>query len=216
MSELLHATDPLGTYIKTGPRSVLMQEIRHYARQHGEAPFALPVVHIILLTSTGLIRMVQRGNKPENPYLWDKAVGGHVVCEERSLPLTAFHTNAKKEMAEELNIHQVHIAKDPWEYHQKLYTHDINTQQQALIRMIDYDPWQGAICRVHQGEPWLKRHQVVVYVGVYDGPFHFADGEAVAEKSISRQHLMAEINESPWQYADGARVFMTKYYHLLR
>ncbi|MBF0339645.1 MAG: NUDIX domain-containing protein [Magnetococcales bacterium] len=216
MSEWLHATDRQGRFVKTEERVALLAEIRAHSRRHGDAPLAVPVVHIILLNSDGLIHLVQRGDKPENPFMWDKAVGGHVVTGDTSLSREAFDANARKEIQEEVGIEEVLIARDGMEYQRMLRSgeHDLTTR--GIIRLIDYDPWQGSICRVRGGEPWLKRHNVAVYAGVFDGPFRFVDGESVAHRLISRAALMDELLATPWNYADGARIFMQKYYHLLR
>ena len=215
MTELLHATNRHGIYVKTEERSILFKEIRGHSQQHGDAHLAVPVIHVILMTSDGKVRLVQRGDKPENPFMWDKAVGGHVVTEDRSLPRSVFDENARKETMEEIGIADVTIAEDDLHYHHLLHAEAHDPQEKALIRMIDHDPWQGAIAKVKNGEPWLKRSNVVVYAGVFDGPFRFMDGEAVDQKSVNRHELMADIQENPWQYADGARIFMQRYYHLL-
>ncbi|MBF0427334.1 MAG: NUDIX domain-containing protein [Magnetococcales bacterium] len=216
MSEWLHATDPNGNFVKIEERVALLKEIRDHSRLHGEAPLAVPVVHIILLTSDRQIRMVQRGNKPENPFLWDKAVGGHVVTSNPRLSQQDFDDNARKEMAEEIGLNEVIIAQDDWHYHQGIQSGTLDLQKCAIIRRIDYDPWQGSVSRVQNGEPWLKRHNVVVYAGVFDGPFQFIDGEALDHRLITRAELMDDLLTSPWKYADGARIFMQRYYHKLR
>ncbi|MBF0399524.1 MAG: NUDIX domain-containing protein [Magnetococcales bacterium] len=214
--EYLHASDRSGCYVKTAERTALLAEIRDYSRRHGDAPLAVPVVHVILMNSDGAIRMVQRGDKPENPFMWDKAVGGHVVWEDSSLPREAFDANVRKEMAEEIGVQNVTLAADPFQFRQHLVSGSVEFQTQALIQLVDLDPWQGGISRVRQGEPWLKRHKVATYIGVFDGPFVFVDGEAQAERTLCKRQLMMEIQENPWLYADGVRIFMQRYYHLLR
>ncbi|MBF0628204.1 MAG: hypothetical protein HQL91_08275 [Magnetococcales bacterium] len=216
MTEWLHATDRQGRFVKTAERVALLAEIRDHSRRHGDAPLAVPVVHIILLTSAGLIRLVQRGDKPENPFMWDKAVGGHVVTENTALTRADFDDNARKEMAEEIGVTEVVIAADGLEYHRLIQSGVHDLQRCAIIRMIDHDPWQGSLSRVRDGEPWLKRHNVVVYAGMFDGPFRFMDGEALDHRLISRAEMMDDLLANPWNYADGARIFMQKYYHLLR
>ncbi|MBF0212493.1 MAG: NUDIX domain-containing protein [Magnetococcales bacterium] len=216
MTEWLHATDRQGRFVKTEERVALLAEIREHSRRHGDAPLAVPVVHIILLTSDGLIRLVQRGDKPENPFMWDKAVGGHVVTDNPALTRQDFDDNARKEIQEEIGVEQVVIAADGLEYQRTLQAARYDLNQCAVIRMIDHDPWQGSLSRVKSGEPWLKRHNVVVYVGRFDGPMRFMDGEALDHRLIRRADLMEDLLANPWNYADGARIFMQKYYHLLR
>ncbi|MEO5352272.1 MAG: NUDIX domain-containing protein [Magnetococcus sp. XQGC-1] len=214
--EYLHATDRLGHHVKTAARTPLLAEIRDHSRRHGDAPMAVPVVHVILMNSAGAIRLVQRGNKPENPFMWDKAVGGHVVWDDPALPRAAFDANVRKEMAEEVGLQDVILAADPFQFRQHLLSATIDFQSRSLIQLIDLDPWQGGISRVSQGEPWLKRQYVATYIGVFDGPFLFVDGEAQAERTISKRELMMDVQEQPWLYADGVRTFMQRYYHLLR
>ena len=214
--EYLHATDCGGRYVKTSERAALLAEIRAHSRLHGDAPMAVPVVHIILMNSAGDIRLVQRGDKQENPFMWDKAVGGHVVWDDQSLPREAFDANARKEMAEEIGVQDVVIAADSFLFRQHLVASTLDFQTQALIHLIDLDHWQGGISRVRQGEPWLKRHYVATYTGVFDGPFVFVDGESQAERTISKRELMMDVQEHPWLYADGVRIFMQRYYHILR
>jgi hypothetical protein len=214
--EYLHATDRHGHYVKTAERTALLAELRDYSRRHGDAPLAVPVVHVILMNSAGLLRLVQRGDKPENPFMWDKAVGGHVVWDDPRLPREAFDANLRKEVAEEVGIQDLLLATDIFQFRQQLLSGTLNFQAQALLRLIDLDPWQAGISRVRQGEPWLKRQYVATYVGIFDGPFVFMDGEAQAERTISKRDLMMDVLEQPWLYADGVRTFMQRYYHLLR
>ena len=131
MAELLHATDRQGKYVKTEERSVLFTEIRNYSRLHGDANLAVPVIHVILLTSDGKIRLVQRGDKQENPFMWDKAVGGHVVTADCSLPRSVFDDNARKETMEEIGIADITIAEDDLHYHNLLHSSTHNPQKQA-------------------------------------------------------------------------------------
>jgi hypothetical protein len=114
------------------------------------------------------------------------------------------------------HINNVIIADDDMHYHKLLSSAKFKPKKQALIRMIAHDYWQGTIAKVKSGEPWLKRSNVVVYAGVFDGPFKFLDGEAINQRTMSRHKLMTDITENPWLYADGARVFMQRYYFFLK
>ncbi|MBF0621608.1 MAG: NUDIX domain-containing protein [Magnetococcales bacterium] len=216
MAERLHATNRHGHYVKTDARPKLFEEIRKYSRKHGDAHLALPVINVILMHSNGEIRLVKRGDRPENPFMWDKSVGGHVVTEDRSLSRAAFDENARKEMMEEVGVGHVTIADDDLHYHTLLKSDSHQPGQRALIRMIDHDPWHGSLVRVRNGEPWLKRSNVVVYAGVFDGPFQFLDGEAVDHRAMTLRALKDDVEENPWRYADGVRILMQRYFYLLK
>ena len=118
-------------------------------------------------------------------------------------------------MQEEVGIEDIIIATDDLHFHNLRLSAKHDPQKQALIRMIDHDPWQGSVVRVKSGEPWFKRSNAVVYAGLFDGPFRFTDGEAVDHRSVLRHELLADIQENPCLYADGARIFMQRYYHIL-
>lgn len=216
MTEWLHATNRQGAYVKSQERTELLAEIRNYSLRHGDAHLAVPVVHIILLTSDGKIRLVQRGDKPENPFMWDKAVGGHVVSENRHLSRQDFDNNARKELHEEVGLSTIIMAEDNWHYHHLIQSKTHDLEAQAVIRLIDYDPWQGAISRTKGGESWLKRHNVAVYAGIFDGPFRFLDHEAQDHRLTTPHELMADVQATPWKFADGVRIFMQRYYYLLK
>ncbi|MBF0453459.1 MAG: NUDIX domain-containing protein [Magnetococcales bacterium] len=215
-TEYLHATDIFGKYVKTAERTALITEIRNYSRTNGDAPVAVPVVHVILMTSNGAIRLVQRGDKAENPFMWDKSVGGHVVTEDKTLSRKSFDDNAKKEMAEEIGVKKVLIAQDSLDFHHRVQSEDHDFSNQALLQLIDYDPWLGSICQVKEGAPWLKRANTATYLGIYDGKINFVDGEAIDHRSVERAELMGDLRENPWKYADGVRILMQRYYALLR
>ncbi|MBF0124713.1 MAG: NUDIX domain-containing protein [Magnetococcales bacterium] len=214
--EILFATDAKGRVIKSAERVALLQEMRDHLERCGEVPFAVPAVHVMLVTSTGRLRLVQRGDKPENPFRWDKTVGGHVNSTDPSLPRSVFDLNARREMAEEVGIDQVILAEDAIQYQRLLHAQQLDFNQQALIRLIDHDPWQASLRYDRQGKTWLKRGNIAVYAGVYDGPLRFVDGEAQASRDIAATELWEALRTTPWHYTDDMRVLLERYYFLLQ
>jgi isopentenyldiphosphate isomerase len=216
MEEPLHATDAQGQYLRTDKCLFLMAEMKAISRTDGDAPFAVFVVHGMLFISTGKFRLVQRANKPENPHMWDKTVGGHVVSTDPSLPRQAFDTAIRQELSEELGVEDVIIASDPFAFDRMLRAEPDLVEQRAVIRLIDYEPWMPSLRRVAGGEPWLKRHNVCVYAGIYDGPFQFVDGEAEDQMTMDREQLRMELADQPWRYTDDLRWLMARYFALFR
>ncbi|MBF0159419.1 MAG: hypothetical protein HQL58_07825 [Magnetococcales bacterium] len=214
--EILFATDASGRVIKSAERVTLLQEMRDYLEQHGDVPFAVPAVHVMLATRAGLLRLVQRGNKPENPFRWDKTVGGHVNSDDPSLPRSVFDLNACREIAEEIGVEQVVIAEDAIHYQRLLQSGTIDWQQQMLIRLIDHDPWQASLRYDRDGRTWLKRGHIAVYAGIYDGPLTFRDGEAQDSCEMAATELWQAIRTTPWLYTDDLRVMLERYYFLLQ
>lgn len=214
--ERLHATDQAGHYVKTEARKPLLAEIKAHAQKNGDAHLAVPVVHLILLNSDGLIRLVKRGDKPENPYLWDKSVGGHVVCDNPNLPIKSFTESLIREMAEEVGIQSVEVASDRLIFERYKRSEQIDFNQTALVHLLDYDPWMGSVCRNKEGLSWVRRGNTAIYVGLFDGPFEFMDGEAIDHRLVSRDQLCQEVHDTPWLFADSMRILLRRYYHFLK
>ncbi len=80
--ELLNAFDAKGNIIKVEERKCLLDEIQENSYRTGDAHLAVEAIYLILFNSAGELLIVQRGDKPENPWLWDKTVGGHVKAGE--------------------------------------------------------------------------------------------------------------------------------------
>ncbi len=215
-TELLHATDPLGRIVRTAGRVELLAEMRRYVEQYGDVPFAVPAVHVILMTSDGRMRLVKRGDKPENPHMWDKSVGGHVTADGPVLSRAVFDRSAQREMAEELAIDPVIIADDALDYRQRLGSGTVDLTREALIRLIDYDPWLLSLRTDRHGRVWHKRGNIAVYAGVYDGPFHFADGEAEDQQSLDASQLASALQKFPQHYTDDLRQIVARYGGLLQ
>jgi len=199
--ELLHAYDQRGQLIKTQDREALLKEIRDFSYKHGDAHLAVETIYLVLSNLKGELYIVKRGDKPENPNRYDKTVGGHVYVGE-----TAFST-LYRETREEIGV-QV-ILTDLLEYPQVVQAHD--THQFAVVRPIDYNPWMKSIRHVKDGEPWVKRHKVTIFAGIYSGPVRFVDGEAIGMQLIPKGELLERIKQSPDQFTYDLEMLVRNY-----
>ncbi|MBF0284776.1 MAG: NUDIX domain-containing protein [Magnetococcales bacterium] len=216
--ERLFATDRFGRLVRIGERGELLREIRAHAELHGEVPYAVAAVHLMLLTPGGLLRLTRRGDKPENPFLWDKTVGGHVTAPPGAVALTreVFDDNLRRETAEEIGLESLIIAQDALHYREWLHSGTLDLTQTALVRLIDVDPWQASLRRDREGRVWLKRGHIAVYAGVCAAPFRFADGEVIDQREEDPALLRAALVEEPWRCTDDMRVMLERYFHLLK
>ncbi len=199
--EQLHAYDRWGHLIKTQDRETLLKEIRDFSYKHGDAHLAVETIYLLLSNLKGELYVVKRADKPENPNRYDKTVGGHVYVGE-----TAFSTLCR-ETREEIGV-QV-ILTDLWGYPKAVETTDTN--QFAVVRPIDYHLWMKSIRHVKDGEPWVKRHRVTIFSGIYNGSLQFVDGEATDMRLIPKDELLDRIKQSSDQFTYDLEILTKNY-----
>jgi isopentenyldiphosphate isomerase len=200
-SELLNAYDATGGFVKVEERERLLEEIREHSYRTGDAQFAVESVYLMLCNSAGNLYVVRRGDKPENPRLWDKTVGGHVSAGE------SHATTVCREAMEEIGA-QV-ILTDFVNY-----PHDVrrlDTVKFAVVRPIDFAPWLRSVRVVKSGNPWIKRHRSMIYAGRFDGIPQFRDGEAIEYSLWTKEDLLKSIQQHPALYTHDIQVLLENY-----
>ena len=201
MIELLDAYDQSGIFLKTAERKALLKEMKSESEQKGDCSFAVPCINLMLVDKNGDLYVVQRGDKPENPFLYDKTVGGHVSSGE------GFDETLRRETAEEIGIDL--IISNPFDFHRQLKS--VNLEKVALVKLIDYKIWLPSLRVVQDGAAWTKRVQLAAYMGRYDGDLEFMDGEALSLKKMSREQLSEAIQQNPTAYTDDLKWWFKHY-----
>jgi ADP-ribose pyrophosphatase YjhB (NUDIX family) len=201
MTEFLDCFDAEGNFIKSADRKLLMQQMRQNSEEKGDCSFAVPCINLMLVDKNGDLYIVQRGDKTENPFLFDKTVGGHVNSGE------SFDETLIRESLEEIGI-EITIAH-PFDFQNLLKSTDLC--EKAVARLIDFRIWLPSIRYVKEGKPWLKRVQLAAYMGRYDGVLRFVDGEALSLKKMSRASLALELQLRPNQYTHDLRWWFEQY-----
>lgn len=199
--ERVHAFDRDGNVVRSGDRIQLNQEIRQHSKQHGDAHIALECIYLMLVNAANALYIVQRAAKSENPWLWDKTVGGGVLAGD-----TADQT-VVREAAEELGICAVLVSAAA--YAQRVAEADLRTQ--AIVRQIGFDPWFRSKRIAPDGEHWLKRARVTLYAGRYDGPVRFADGEANAMRLMTLEELRSDLDSRPAAFTSDLREIVERF-----
>ncbi|MBS3073237.1 NUDIX domain-containing protein [Candidatus Pacearchaeota archaeon] len=201
MSELLQAYDRDGKLVKVQERKSLLKEIEDYSRIHGDANLAVPAIYLILTNSQGKLYVVQRGDKPENPNRYDKTVGGHVTKGETHV--STLYRETKEEIGSEV------ILTDLINFHDAIKQND--TKKYAIIRTIDFNPWMKSIRAVKNDTPWVKRHRVMIFAGIYDGDLNFVDGEATGFQLLPKHKLIQKMREDPSKFTDDLDSLLRNY-----
>ncbi len=190
MKEVLNAFDRFGEVVKKKERSVLLQEMEQFSEKQGDAPFAVACVQVLLQNKDGKFYIVQRNGKPENPYLFDKTVEGHVRSGE------PFEHAMHRECAEELGVMTRLVQKRDF----KKIVKGINTKKIALVYPLKLKPWVKSVRVNKKGKVWVKRIRAIRYVGRYDGLVQFKDREARAVRLLSKEEVRKQVKKHPKKF----------------
>ncbi len=214
LDEKLYVTDSHGAFISVEKRKEILPKLRECSYLHGDAGSAVMCVYLLLLTSKGELRLVQRsGDKKENPDLLDKSVGGHVsaVCPfDQKYMQQIFDMTLRRECAEEIGLDEILMLKDN-DFVEFIKNKEHCYEQYALITQLEHDPWYASLRTVKNGKAWIKRHNVAIYMGVFDGEFEFRDAEALVEKSIDLNDIDLSTFENNELYTKDLQQLIKKY-----
>ncbi len=207
--EYLEAYDQNGQFKKVAERTRLLREIKAYSLLHGDAKYAVRVCHLFLMNSAGELYIIQRAKKDENPYLFDKTLGAHMVKGE------TFDVGLQRESGEELGIKAKIVMNGTYQW----AVRHTDLEEEAVITEFAYDPWYKSVRKNRDGTEWVKRHHVKNYVGIYNGELttkNFIDGEALQLKLITLNDLEAEIKATPEVFTHDLIDLVSRYKpHLL-
>lgn len=202
MNERLRAYSASGELLKVADRKQLLKEMREMARKNGDAPFSVACVNLMLVNPKGELYIVQRADKAENPFLFDKTVGGHVSSGE------SFDETIIREAKEELGIElELYSAFD---YPYRLQ--EVNLKEKAVAKMVNFELWYPSLRQVKDGEPWIKRAQLAAYIGHYDGNVKFEDGEALSLQLLPKEELWEDLEKHPEKYTADLQWWVKNYH----
>ncbi len=196
--EILAAYDQQGNLINTQERKKLLHTIQNHSLLHGDAPCAVSCINLLLINSKKEILLTKRGNTFDNPYMWDKTVGGHVTAGE------SFDETVIREAKEELNI-KLQLC-NTLHFREKIQKSDL--RQVAIARLVDFFPWQKSIRKMQNGTKWTKRHRTAIYIGCYDGKWSFPDGESTALETVSLDIILQKLQTQTDQYTYDLQVLL--------
>jgi 8-oxo-dGTP pyrophosphatase MutT (NUDIX family) len=202
MNERLRAYSQEGALLKIEDRKELLKEMRAEAISTGDAPFAVPCVNLMLVNPKGELYIVQRADKPENPFLFDKTVGGHVSSGE------SFDETIIREAKEELGIQLELFSPLSYPYHLQ----EVNLKEKAIAKLVNFELWYPSLRQVKEGKPWIKRVQLAAYIGHYDGEVRFEDGEALSLQLLPKEALWKDLEQHPEKYTADLQWWVKNYH----
>jgi len=151
-------------------------------------------VRVMMMRSDGSFYLQQRAsNKKENPGLIDKPIAGHVGLGD------VYDTAVIHECNDELAIP---AAVLPEEDYAAIVANrpEVLRHQAVLTRVATLSDYVSKDRTLRDGQPWNEHCDTAVYIGCYDGPVRFKDGETSGVEVKDIDHLRAELRAHPEKY----------------
>ncbi|MBP9779082.1 NUDIX domain-containing protein [Candidatus Gracilibacteria bacterium] len=192
--EYINYYDREGKLLGTDERKKVLKRQEMESRETGDTNIVVNCIMLFLFDTNGQVYISKRANKPENPHLWDKSVGGHVVAG------ADFDMTVVAELDQELGVRADIVSDD-----QSLIEHirnPIELTQKAVIKKIGEITNYKSKRTTREGDSWNKRMNVGLYIGIYNGGTNFKDGEVNNIELIPLTDLEKKINMNPEIYTD--------------
>lgn len=196
MAEFLDAYNKEGKIVKSQERKSLLKEIKEHSEINWDANLSVDCIHLILSDIQNQLYIVQRADKPENPFLFDKTVWWHITSWETP------DGTVIRELSEELDIDGI-LAKSPEEY-QKLLS-EVDLTKKAVIKKIREDFWHKSIRKLPNNKQWVKRDNPHLYAGKYEWEVKYKDGEAQGLIKVTIEELRKLFTTKPEEFTDDLK-----------
>ena len=202
MSEMLAVYDLKGKFLRTEERNKYYAAIKEEFAKKGKIKTQIKRSTLILVNSKGHI-VIQRRNKHkhENPGLFDKTIGGHV--EEGD----TFNLTIIKECAEELGFPASILSNK--EFSKAIQNTDLRIV--GLFRKIETTNNFQSVRITKSGESFVQPYIHTTYIGYYDGPIQFIDGESSGIQLFSIEELKEDIRVNPTEFTEDLKFMANKY-----
>lgn len=202
MTELLEVYDLEGKLLKVQERSKFYSDIKKEYASKGRISKQVKAVRILLLNSRGRIYLQKRSKlKSENPGLYDKTIGGHVLKDE------TWDMAAIRECAEELGFPASILS--PEEFDRAIHITDLSVV--GIFRKVDCVLNFQSVRITMDGGRFVQPFITTVYIGYYDGAIKFVDGESSGVEVFSPDELKGEIKSNPSKFTEDLK-YMVKAY----
>ena len=201
MKELLEVYDLDNNLIGIQERNPFYEEIRKEFKKTGKITKQVKAVRLILMNSSGRIYIQKRSYiKKENPNLYDKTVGGHVMAGH------TWYMTVVRECHEELGFPAVVLSED--EFRTALGVTDLSII--GLFRRVDYVTNFISVRKIKGGE-FRQPYITSFYIGYYDGAIRFCDGESTGIEVFTLKQFKKRIKDEPDLFTEDIKFMIEKY-----
>lgn len=159
------------------------------------------------MNSKGRIYLQKRSKiKDQNPGLYDKTIGGHVLKGE-SWKMTVI-----RECAEELGFPSSVLSEQEF----KAAIQNTDLKVVGILRKLAYLPNHLSTRITKNGQRFLAPYMTTCYLGFYDGAMRFVDGESSGIEVFSLEELGQEIKNNPNKFTEDLKFIIKKYKNHLK
>jgi isopentenyldiphosphate isomerase len=206
MNEQLEIYKLDGTFISNQDRKEFYDEVKREFNEKGSISKKVKTVRVLLMNSHGKIYLQKRSDtKNENPNLYDKTVGGHVVAGN------TFELTVVKECAEELGFPATVLSEEDF----KQAINSIDLKIVGVFKKIDHIDDFNSVRITAEGNSFTQPYITDIYLGYYDGAIRFVDGESSGVETFSIEKLKKDIDTNPNKYTEDLKFMIGKYSDLL-
>lgn len=200
--EKLEIYDLDSNLIEIQDREDFYSEIKAEFEESGKISKKVKTIRLILMNSFGRIYLQKRSKlKSENSGLYDKTVGGHVTAGD------SFDMTAIRECAEELGFPATILSPDEFEKSIKV----TNLEIIGIFKKVEYIPTFMSERLLKNGQKFVQPQMTSIYIGYYDGPIRFVDGESSGIEVFSLDELKEEIENNPDKFTADIKFMVDKY-----
>lgn len=169
----------------------------------GKPSRAVEVIALLLFNKRGEIILQKRsGAKNHNPYLIDKAIGGHIKHGDSPLYTLMVET------VQELRVPSIVLRNDD-DFKKTYKLLDTYIDSIAVVKELDHGTWN--LGRIIDKKNYNIAYNVHLYIGVYSGSTRPSDSEASGILYYNLENLKKEIEEQPDNFTDDLQLFLKNY-----
>ncbi len=207
MVELLEVYDLNEKLLKVEERKKFYSDVKKEFIKKGKISRQVKTIRLLLMNSKGRIYLQKRSKlKDENPGLYDKTIGGHVLKDN------TYNMSVVRECAEELGFPASILS--PKEFEKAIKITDMSVV--AIFKKVDYLSNFQSVRITKKGKKFVQPYMTTIYVGYYDGAIRFVDGESSGIEVFSLKELKEEIKKNPDKFTEDLKYMIKKYDRFLK
>jgi len=205
--ELVQVYNLEGKMLGLEERKKFYKDSQNEFLKTGKITKKIKTIKLLLLDSNGRVFLQKRSKiKKDNTGLYDKTVGGHVQ-EDDSFEITAI-----RECIEELGFPTTVLGEENFD--KAIKNTDLNII--GVFRKVDFLENFLSVRKMKTGKDFVQPLINTMYVGYYNGPVKFKDGESSGIETFSLKELEQEIKEKPEKFTEDIKFMIKKYRKYLK
>jgi isopentenyldiphosphate isomerase len=202
MAEELEIYDLKGKLLGVQDRAKFYSEIKKEFYKKGRISRKIKSIRLLMMNSDGKIYLQKRSKYKEgNMGMYDKTIGGHVKKGD------SYNLTVMKECAEELGFPASILSKE--EFDKAIKVTDLKII--GIFRQIEEIPNFESVRIDNSGKRFIQPFITPIFIGYFDGPIRFVDGESSGIEVFLLEELREEINEYPDRFTEDIKFMIKRY-----